>query len=179
MISFKTTILIFKTIGYFLRSLISDSDRELEVIVVESLKDPPASEQAELIADKFAEVANEYDKLKKEDIDVPDFCPEQIPQFTENEVEITLSEMDINKSNVKGDISVKLLKIFAIYFAKPVTNVLETTLKQGRWPDIYKLEIVAPVQKQFSPKNIDELRNISGLLNLDTIAERLIAELNI
>ena len=149
------------------------------MIVVESLKDLPASEQAELIADKFAEVANEYDKLKKEDIDVPDFCPEQIPQFTENEVEITLSEMDINKSNVKGDISVKLLKIFAIYFAKPVTNVLETTLKQGRWPDIYKLEIVAPVQKQFSPKNIDELRNISGLLNLDTIAERLIAELNI
>ena len=60
-----------------------------------------------------------------------------------------------------------------------MTNVLETTLKQGRWPDIYKLEIVAPVQKQFSPKNIDELRNISGLLNLDTIAERLIAELNI
>ena len=54
------------------------------MIVVESLKDLPASEQAELIADKFAEVANEYDKLKKEDIDVPDFCPEQIPQFTEN-----------------------------------------------------------------------------------------------
>ena len=59
-------------------------------------------------------MVNEYDKLKKEDIDVPDFCPEQIPQFTENEVEITLSEMDINKSNVKGDISVKLLKKFAI-----------------------------------------------------------------
>ena len=36
------------------------------MIVVESLKDLPASEQAELIADKFAEVANEYDNLKKQ-----------------------------------------------------------------------------------------------------------------
>ena len=59
-------------------------------------------------------MANEYDKLKK---DVPDFSQEQIPQFSEKDVENALSEMNINKSNVKGDISVKLLKIFARYFA--------------------------------------------------------------
>ena len=159
-----------------LKKLTNFDQQKADEIVVESLKDLPASEQAELIADKFAEVANEYDKLKKEDINVPDFCQEEIPQFTENDVESALDEMDINKSNVKGDISVKLLKVFAGYFAKPVTNVINTSLKQGRWPDIYKLEIVTPVPKQFPPKNIDELRNISGLLNLDKIAERLIAK---
>ena len=76
------------------------------------IKDLPASEQAELIADKFAEVANEYEKLKEEDIDVPEFSEKEIPQFTERDVETVLSEMDTNKSNVNGDISVKLLKIF-------------------------------------------------------------------
>ena len=39
-----------------------------EEIVVESIKDLTDLEQAELIADKFSEVANEYEKLKTEDI---------------------------------------------------------------------------------------------------------------
>jgi hypothetical protein len=58
-----------------------------------------------------------------------------------------------------------------------VTDVINTPIKQGRWPDIYKLEIVTPVPKQFPPKSIDQLRNISGLLNLDKIAEKLISRL--
>ena len=44
-----------------------------EEILVENIKDLTALEQAELIADKFSEVANEYEKLKAEDIAVPFF----------------------------------------------------------------------------------------------------------
>ena len=42
---------------------------------------------------------------------------------------------------------------------------------------ICKLEIVTPVPKEYPPKEIDHLRNISGLLNLDKIAEKLITRL--
>ena len=70
-----------------------------EEIVVESIKDLSAAEQAELIADKFSEVANEYEELKEEDIIVPPFNEDDIPIFSEEEVENILSEIDSNKSN--------------------------------------------------------------------------------
>ena len=85
--------------------------------------------------------------------------------------------MDPNKSNVKGDIPVKLLKNFSKYFANPVKDLLNSSIRQGRWPDIFKMEMVTPVPKQFPPQDVDQLRNISGLLNLDKIGEKLITRL--
>ena len=132
-----------------------------------------------MIADKFAEISQEYDKLKKEDIKVPYFCESDIPVVTEEEVEKELASMDTNKSNVEGDIPAKVLKHFSKFLAKPVTNVINSMIQQGCWPDILKIENVTPVPKKFPPKNVDELRNISGLLNLDKIAEKIISKLMI
>ena len=98
-------------------------------------------------------------------------------KFTESEVKEVLSQMDASKSNVSGDIPARILKTFSDELAKPVTEVLNSSIKQGKWPEIFKLEIVTPVPKEYPPKDIDELRNISGLLNLDKIAEKLITKL--
>ena len=73
----------------------------------------------------------------------------------------------------------KIFKEFAGELSKPVKNVINSSIIQGIWPDIYKLEIVTPVPKVFPPKEIDQLRNISGLLNLDKVAEKLISKLMI
>ena len=40
-------------------------------IIVESIKEYSDEEQAEIIANKFAEIIQEYDKLKREDIAIP------------------------------------------------------------------------------------------------------------
>ena len=58
-------------------------------------------EQIELIADKFAEVANEYDKFEKEDIDIPAFTEEEIPVISEKDVEETKAALDVTKSMLK------------------------------------------------------------------------------
>ena len=94
-------------------------------------------------------------------------------------MEKELASMDTNKSNVEGDIPAKVLKHFSKFLAKPVTNVINSMIQQGCWPDILKIENVTPVPKKFPPKNVDELRNISGLLNLDKIAEKIISKLMI
>ena len=157
----------------------SFDQQKSEDIIVESIKDLPDTEQAELIADKFSEVSLEYDKLKTEDIKIPEFCDSEIPQFTAEEVKAVLGNMDTNKSNVNGDVPAKILKTFAGQFSEPVTDVINCYIRQGKWPDTYKLEIVTPVPKEFPPKNIDQLRNISGLLNLDKVAEKLVSKLMI
>ena len=90
-------------------------------------------EQAEQIADKFAQVSQEYEKLKTEDIKIPIFSEKEIPQFTEDEVRIILSQMDTNKSTVNGDIPAALLKTFAVFFAAPLTDLFNSSIRQGRW----------------------------------------------
>ena len=40
-------------------------------LIVESIKDLPNTEQAELIADKFAAISQEYQRLEDNDIKVP------------------------------------------------------------------------------------------------------------
>ena len=57
--------------------------------------------------------------------------------------------------------------------------MINTSIVEGKWPDIFKLEVVTPVPKEIPPKNIEQLRNISGLLNLNKIAEKLISKMMI
>ena len=160
-----------------LKKLTNFDQFKTEKLSVEKIKHLPDFDQAELIADKFSEVANEYEELKTEDINVPPFCEDEIPQFSEEEIYKALSEIDTNKSNVNGDIPAKLLKLFSKQLASPIKDCLNRAIKQGRWPDIFKMEIVTPIPKQIPPQDINHLRNISGLLNLDKIGEKLISKL--
>ena len=59
----------------------------------------------------------------------------------------------------------------------PVTNVINASIRQGTWPSICKMEIVTPIPKEHPTKSIDQLRNISGLTNLNKVFEKLIIRL--
>ena len=161
------------------KKLTSFDQHKSDEIVVEDIKDLPNNAQVELIADKFAAISQEYDKLEDSDIEVPDFSIDDIPIVTVEDVEEALTQMDTNKSNVEGDVPAKVLTHFAKQLAVPVAVVINSSIKQGCWPDIFKLEMVTPVPKVYPPKNIDDLRNISGLLNLDKISEKIISKLMI
>ena len=152
------------------KKLTSFDQLKSDEIEVEEIKDLANIDQAELIAEKFAAISQEFDKLKDGDISVPEFSVDDIPVVSVGEVEKTLAQMNSNKSSVQGDVPAKLLKHFAKQLAEPVAQVFNASVKQGCWPEIFKLEIVTPVPKVFPPKSIDELRNISGLLNIDKVA---------
>ena len=150
-----------------------------EKVIVEDIKDYSDAEQAEMIADNFSAVSQEYDKLGKDDIKVPEFSEEDYPVITEEDIKEAIDAMDSNKSNVNGDIPVKLLKQISDHLALPVADMLNAAIRQGCWPYILKLEMVTPVPKVFPPKTLDDLRNISGLLNMDKIAEKIITKMMI
>ena len=150
-----------------------------EKVIVEDIKNYSDAEQAEMIADNFSAVSQEYDKLGKDDIKVPEFSEEDYPVITEEDIKEAIDAMDSNKSNVNGDIPVKLLKQISDHLALPVADMLNAAIRQGCWPYILKLEMVTPVPKVFPPKTLDDLRNISGLLNMDKIAEKIITKMMI
>ena len=55
--------------------------------------------------------------------------------------------------------------------------MINNALKCGIWPDFLKMEVVTPVPKVSQPKCIDDLRNISGLMNMNKVMEKLICKL--
>ena len=160
-----------------LKKLTSFDQHKAEQIIVEDIKHLTEKEQAEKIADKFSAVSQEYDKLMDEDIIIPMFDVSEIPCIEEEEVRDTLKGLDSNKANVKDDIPARILKQYCEDLAKPVAFVINSSIRQGKWPDIFKIETVTPVPKEYPQKNIDQLRNISGLVNLDKVSEKIISKI--
>ena len=64
-----------------MKRLCSYDLKKSEPQIVESIKHLSQQEQAEIIADKFSKVSQEYEPLKTKDIQFPPLDPETIPKF--------------------------------------------------------------------------------------------------
>ena len=91
-----------------------------------------------IIADKFASIQNGYEALKTDDITVPPFTPDKVPQFQPGQVWLRLSNLSTNKATVPGDFPAKLIKHFAAYLAEPFTDIINTSIRRGEHPKINK-----------------------------------------
>ena len=74
------------------------NDSHEEIIEVESIKEFTDVEQAEKIADKFAEVSNLYKPLQREEIVFPAFSKEDVPVISEKNVLDVLQSLNVSKS---------------------------------------------------------------------------------
>ena len=168
-----------KSPGQWYSSLkrITSMDQQDDQINVDEISNLTDQEQAEKIADKFSSLPNQYEALKKGDITVPPFCEEEVPQFHPGRVWQLLSQLKTNKATVVGDFPAKLSKHFAAYIAEPLTDIINTAIRRGEYPQLYKYEVCTPVPKCRPPKTTSDLRNISGLLTFDKIMETLISEI--
>ena len=155
------------------------SDEKTDDVQIESLKHLSVSEQAEAISDKFAKVSQEYKPIDKDEIKIPEYDKSSIPQFLPAQVVEKLRKLKVKKAVPPGDLPPVLLKTFAEDFSKPLTNIINAIVTSGVWPKLYKSEIVTPVPKTHPPKTVNDLRNISGLLTFNKIAEQLISDLMI
>ena len=136
-------------------------------------------DQANAILDSILKINNLYDPIKKEDIDIPDILEETIPYLTEEKVESFIKELKTKPSTPPGDIPAKLVKRFSEHFKIPLTHILNSCLKRGEWPDLWKVEAITPVPRVFPPKKLDKLRPISGLKVFNKIAEKIFSTIMI
>ena len=157
----------------------SNYDKKSEYINIEEISHLSDIEQAEKIADHFTFIPNQFDELKSEDIILPAISPSEVPQFEPSRVWQLLTKVKTNKATVPGDFPPKLIKMFAAYLAEPLTDIINTSIRRGEYPKIFKYEISTPVPKQYPPQKTSEMRNISGLLTFDKIMETLLADLMI
>ena len=156
---------------------ISGFDQNRQNVIIEEINHLSDEKQAEKIADFFSSIPNEYEALKDQDIDIPEFKKDEIPQFQPNQVWLLLTKVRTNKATVPGDLPARLIKEFAAFLAEPLTDIINTSLIRGEYPSIYKFEYSTPVPKVFPPEKVIQMRNISGLLTFDKIMEKLISDM--
>ena len=164
---------------YWLKRLVSSDQLGSHEINVQSLNNLPIADQAEKIADKMAAVRNEYEPLSSSDIILPKYNNEDIPIINVLTVEKLLSELKTNISTIKGDIEPKIIKRFSKQLSGPLTNIINSAITKGAWPNILKEEIVTPSPTTYPQKDIEDLRDITGLFTFNKIAGKVIGELMI
>ena len=98
---------------------------------MDSIKHLTDKDQAEVIADKFAKVSQEYEPLEKEDIDIPEFDASSIPSFTADQVQQKLLKLKTNKSVPPGDIPPKLIKMFSAFLSVPLSHIINCSISFG------------------------------------------------
>ena len=134
--------------------------------------------QAEIIADHYAQISNEYEPIKSEDFEEYMHVPKISPVTVEPEkiVEI-IKRMNHKASTLDGDLPVRIIKEFDEELSLPICHMVSSCLSVGLYPKMWKIESVTPVPKVFPPEQLKDLRKISGLLNFSKIADKVIAEL--
>ena len=111
-----------------------------------------SKEQANILADHFSSISREYDPLLASDIEYPEIPEGSIPKFEVCDILPYLSQIKTNRSNVKGDIPAKIIKQYARSIAEPYTHLLNTMIKRGEYPDLWKMEVQTPVPKTHPPQ---------------------------
>ena len=81
------------------------------------------------------------------------------------------------KSTAPGDVPAKLIKAAADHLAFPLTDIINTAIRLGEWPDIYKIETITPVPKVRPTKLLEDLWPITNLFTYCKIGEKIICEM--
>ena len=160
-----------------LKQITSQDQHKTEQPIVDEIRHLSDQDQAEQIANQFAKIQNEYAALKDDDVQIPVFHERDIPTFSPAKVWFALTKLNANKATVTGDFPAKLCKHFAAYLAEPLSDILNTAVRRGEYPEIYKFEVSTPVPKIYPTQKVSQPRNLSGLFNFNKIIEKLLAEL--
>ena len=146
-------------------------------LTVDELAGMSSIEQAEAIADHYASISNLYKPIQKEKFQ--DFLETEKhppPKVAPSKVSKIIKNMNKKAAAVPGDIPMKIVRQFSEDLSKPLAHLINECLRQGIYPNIWKIEYVTPVPKIFPPEQLADLRKISGLLNFSKITDKVLAE---
>ena len=84
--------------------------------------------------------------------------------------------MKNTRSTLPLDLPNKLRKDFAVELAEPLTNIINASLLQQKYPTLWKFEWVTPVPKITHPKIIKDLRKISSTSDFSKVYESFLKD---
>ena len=153
-------------------------ENNCEVNSIEELSGKDDVVQREIIANHYAKISQEYESVKTDDF--KDFLTihggESPPNVGPFKVFKTIKKMNKKAATVPGDLPMKLIQMFADELTLPLCHIINSCLKGGVYPKIWKCEIVTPVPKVHPPEKLEHLRKIAGLMNFSKVMDKILAE---
>ena len=161
------------------KRMCGQSDRN-QIISVDELIGLSDQEQSERIAEHYSQISNQYDQVKKSDFmqylnptrhgvcDPPTIEPLKVYRVIE--------KMNKKAVTVEDDIPIKLFQEFSVELSFPLSHIINFCIRNGVYPDLWKMEIVTPVPKIHPPEKLEDLRKISGLPVCSKVADKIIGE---
>ena len=98
---------------------------------------------------------------------------ENFPVITQQTVKNYLIHIKTNTTTVLNDVPAKVIKRFAEHLSFPLTHIINTQIRRGEFPNIWKIEQVTPIPKVYPPSQIKQLRKISIFNNFGKISEKI------
>ena len=141
-----------------------------------------AQQSADRIAQKFADISQEYPAINLESLDtrvaqsIQNSKNEQKPYISEKLVASKIEKAKNTKGGVEGDLPVKLSKQFSQEIAVPAAKIFNNIVNTGEWPSRWKIEKGIPLNKvkPKMPESESELRIISLTPFLSKTFERIV-----
>ena len=99
----------------------------------------------------------------------------QISFIDEDEVFSMLRKLNVNKSAGIDSLGPRILKLAAPVIAKPITHLINMSIKEGVFPDDLKMAKVTPIYKKGERSDPGNYRPISILPTLSKIIEKHVA----
>ena len=145
-------------------------------------KNLSASQSAEIIADHFAAISQDY-----EPINLQNFPPNMKAAFLQPDLSVTprLEEFQVFEkickakkpnSSVPGDLPKKIVQEFSCELATPITIIYNSILKTFQYPRQWVVEHQIPLQKVYPASSEDQLRNIAKTAFNSKVFEAFLAD---
>ena len=122
-------------------------------------------QSAESIATHFAEISQQFPPL---DISTLPLnvqeklkCQDKAPVVSEYEVYNKIRAAKKPRSGIPGDLPKVMIQEFCPELSLPVSKIINSISRTGKWPKQWKLEHIVPIGKIPLPESEDDLRPIS------------------
>ena len=147
--------------------------------IEENLSD---EEQLDRISDYFVSIAEEFPKLKIEDLSdevkmkLDNIDESEIPHVSANYIYSVMREIKKKKSSVPGDLPPRLFNNDDVRLAlsEPGAMLVNTVAKTGKWPQQFKTEWGVVLKKEPNPATEKQLRIISCQNQMAKLLEKVI-----
>ena len=128
---------------------------KLSIQCLEGLSD---RECAQAVAQSFAAVSQQYQPVDRTRL--PAFLPSEEPiQVDILEVINKIKSIKKTRSTLDIDIPDILRLECAVDIAEPLTNIINSCLREGKYPSLWRQEYVTPV-----PKTFEELKTLKDVI---------------
>ena len=142
---------------------------------VNNLKGLSDKECAAIVGQSFAAVSQEYTHIDR--IQLPAFLPAGRPeQVNVMQVFKRIKMLGKTKSTLPIDMPDKLRIECALDLAEPLTDIINTCLKDGKFPIAWRREWVTPVPKKQEVETCKDLRKVASTSDSSKIFETFLRD---